>query len=67
MREGYSFIYPKNEMPISEWRQRVSWMKQNTASAMFIQVKKWASHDYIWACFSEFDDATLYKLTWEGK
>lgn len=67
MKEGYSFIYQQNEMPRNEWRQRVSWMRKYTKSASFLNPRRWGSHAFIWTCFSEFNDATLYKLTWEGK
>lgn len=64
MREGYSFIYSKDEITLADWHARLRWLKQNNIVAAY---NHWAKHNFIWFCFSTFDDATMYKLTWEGK
>lgn len=67
MFEGYTIIYPKDEMPSITWKKHVAWIKNNCSSAtLFIKPNKWYAHDYIWVCFSNSSDATLYKLTWIG-
>ena len=64
MREGYSFIYSKEEIPLNTWQERVRWIRKNNIAASY---NLWAKHNFLWFCFSNFDDATMYKLTWEGK